>query len=119
MTQAKLLLRIGLAFTFLYASASSFISPNDWIWYIPDWLQQIIPGNILLIVHGVFEITLGIWLLTGWKGFYASIVAALDLLAITILNIEILDVVFRDVGLLLAAAALAFLYKDQAQHSRT
>jgi uncharacterized membrane protein YphA (DoxX/SURF4 family) len=115
MTDPKLLLRIGLAFVFLYAAISSLISPADWIWYIPQWMQRIIAPEPMLMVHGIFELVLGVWLLSGWKTFYAAAIAACDLLAITLFNIQILSVVFRDVGLFFMAASLASLYKDQVK----
>lgn len=111
MSQAKLLLRIGLSFVFLYAAVGSLVSPNDWIWFIPSWMQAIVPGEILLVLHAVAELVLGVWLLSGWKGFYASLIAAADLFVITVINYEVMGIVFRDVGLFFAAAALALLYK--------
>ena len=109
-------LRIALAFVFLYASISSLLSPGDWIGFIPDWMAKIPPGaDLELKGHASFELLLGIWLLTGKMGFYAAVVAGLDLLAITLVNINVMSVVFRDVGLALAAAALAFLNKEPAQ----
>ena len=109
--KAKLLLRIGLAFVFLYAAVSSLISPKDWIWYIPDWFPAIMPRETMLLLHGIFELVLGIWLLSDWKGFFAALIAALDLAMITLMNFQIMSVVFRDIGLFFAAAALAYLYK--------
>jgi hypothetical protein len=113
MRKAQLLLRIGLAFVFLYASVAGFITPNDWLWYIPDWVQKIAPALLLLRAHGLSEFILGIWLLVGWKGIFPAVFAALDLLVITLLNINIFGIVFRDIGLFFAALALVFLYKDQ------
>lgn len=112
MEQAKLFLRIGLAFVFLYAGVGSLVFPKDWIWYIPDWMQGIIPGETLLLLHGVSELVLGVWLLSGWRVFYPALIASLDLLVITLINFNIMGIVFRDVGLFFAAFALAFLDKQ-------
>lgn len=113
MSAAKLFLKLGLAFVFLYAGISALISPADWIGFIPDWLPTIIPKETMLMLHAIFEVGLGIWLLSSWKGFFAAGIAALDLLMITIMNFSILSVVFRDVGLIFAASALAALYQDK------
>lgn len=115
MNIAKLLLRIGLAFVFLYAAIGSLTFPINWVWYIPDWMRIIIPVETQLILHALAELVLGIWLLSGWKIFYVAIFAAVDLLVITVINLNIMDIVFRDVGLFFAATALAFLYKDQSK----
>lgn len=113
--RAILLLRLGLAFVFLYASIGSLLFPDNWIWFIPDWIQKIIPLQPLLLVHAGFELLLGLWLLSGKKTFFAAIMAALDLLAIMLPNINIFDTVFRDVGLFFMALALISLTKPSAE----
>lgn len=115
---AKIFLRVAIAFTLLYAGIFSLLSPEDWLWYIPIWLQNIVHGETQLLLHGIFEVLLGLWLLSGWKGFYASLIATADLAVITLLNYSIMDVVFRDVGLVLAGAALASLYKEDIKNSK-
>ena len=62
---ASLLLRISLAFSFIYAAISAFITPNNWIGFIPDF----IPGNFitkayLLTIFSACEILLGLWLIS-------------------------------------------------------
>lgn len=110
--QPTLVLRLGLAFVFLYASFGSFLFPQNWIWFIPDWMQKIVPAQPMLHTHAGFELVLGLWLISGRKLFYAAVIAALDLVAIMLPNINIFDTVFRDVGLLTSAIALAMLTKD-------
>jgi len=112
MSQAKLLLRVGLAFVLLYASISALISPKDWVWYVPEWMGKILPANILLLIHSISELAIGIWLLVGWKGFFPATLAAMDILVILLINLGIFSAVFRDVGLFFAALALVFLYRD-------
>lgn len=113
--RAILLLRLGLAFVFLYASVGSLLYPDSWIWFIPGWIQKIIPPTPLLLAHAGFELMLGLILLSGKKTFFVAIVAALDLLAIMLPNINIFDTVFRDVGLLFMALALINLTKPSAE----
>ncbi len=112
MKRVDQLLRLAIGFPFLYASLGSFTSPEDWIWYIPDWLAHLVPPEPLLLGHGAFELLLGGWLLIGKKTMLAAYVAAIDLTINTLLNIETFSVVFRDVGLLAAAIALALLHKE-------
>lgn len=102
-------LQIGLAFVFLYAATSAFISPDNWVGYLPGFTDPFISRSILLKLFSCFEIVLALWLLSSWKLFYSSLIAALMLAGITVFNLGILDVTFRDVGLIFAALALAAL----------
>src|SRR3989344_1717535 len=104
----SLLLRLSLAFAFIYAAVSIFISPENWIGFVPAFI-----GNIerayALQAHAVFDLIIGLWLLTNKETFYASVLAALNLFAIVIVNLSQLDIVFRDISLFIVAIALAFL----------
>lgn len=107
------ILRIGIALTFLYPAVASFLYPVDWVGYFPIWLRNIIPEQILLFGFFLFELFLAIWVLSSWKTFYASILSALTILAIMLLNIGLFDIVFRDVPIFFAAIALAILSYNQ------
>lgn len=110
---ASLLLRIGLAFVFLYAAIASFLAPDSWIGYFPLFLRNVIPAQTLLNSFGIYETLLGLWLLWGRHGFYAAALAGLTLLGIIIPNLGALDIIFRDVGILFAALGLVVLnYKE-------
>lgn len=111
MNKVSFFLRFGIAFSFLYAAVSSFLNPNAWIGFFPIFLRNLIPVNILLILFSIFEIILGIWLISNKATFYASILASFALLGIIIFNFSSFDIVFRDVTILFAAIALAFLSK--------
>jgi uncharacterized membrane protein YphA (DoxX/SURF4 family) len=105
-TNVSLILRIALAFVFLYASVSSFLSPNDWIGYMPRFMRGIVPDQLLLAGLSVFEIVLSGWLLSGFYVRYAALLAAAMLAGIVVLNPALLPITFRDVGLFIAALAL-------------
>lgn len=109
----SLFLRIGLAFIFLYAAISAFLHPQDWIGYFPNFVRQIIPESLLLVVFSSLEAILAIWLLSDKKTFYAGVISAVMLFGITVTNLEILDVTFRDVGLFFTALALTSLSRNQ------
>ena len=106
---ASLLLSLGLAFSFFYAAISAFINPNAWIGFFPEFLRS----EIILNVFGVGEIVLGLWLLSGWKTFYSSVLSAIVIAGITVFNFGSFDIVFRDVSILLMAIALAVLSKGK------
>lgn len=107
----SLFLRLGLAFVFLYAAGASFFDPNSWSGFFPQFLQNIFPRALLLAGFSIFEIVLGLWLLSGWRIFYAAVFAVLALLGIIIPNLGAFDIIFRDVAILTSAVALAVLHR--------
>ena len=110
---ASLLLRIGLAVIFLYAAISSFVSPQDWIGYLPQFAKKIISGDVLLKIFSVYELGLVVWLLSGKYIKYAAGLAALTLGGIVLSNFSLFVITFRDIALIFAAIALAVLNLDK------
>lgn len=106
-------LRIGLATVFLYAAISAFLDPDSWLGFFPSWLVSLMPASFLLYVYNIYQIILSLWLLSGKKIFYASVLSAITLGLIIIFNITILDIIFRDVAIFLSAVALAVLNRGE------
>lgn len=106
---ASFTLRVALAVPFLFAAIDATLQPDAWIGFMPFFLRNLFPEALLMGGFSLFELGLSLWLLSGWKTKYSATLAALTLLAITITNITILEIVFRDVGLFLAAVALGVL----------
>ena len=111
---AIIFLRLGAAFTFIYAGVASLINPDDWIGFAPVWLRSVFPGGQLLFAFSIYEIALALWLISGKRLFYSSVSAALTVFGIIILNLGILDIVFRDVAILLSAVSLALLSRSES-----
>lgn len=107
------LLRAGVASSFLYAAISTTLDPQAWAGYMPLWIRSIAPANILLMAFSAYEIVLALWLMSGKKLFYPAAMAAATLFAIIITNTAVLDVVFRDIPIMLAAIALAIIGKEE------
>lgn len=108
----SLILRIGLAFAFFYPAISAFFNPSAWIGYFPQFAHTLIPNDVFLLhAFGVLEIAIGIWLLSGKRVFYPSVIAAILLFLIVILNFSQMDIVFRDLSILAMAIALAIIHK--------
>ncbi len=107
---ASFTLRVGLAIPFLYAAIAATLNPEAWVGFIPQFLKNLFPETLLLGAHALFDLTLGLWLLSGWKTKYAATFSALNLTTIIIVNMAALDIIFRDIGLLLAAIALGTLH---------
>ena len=105
-----LFIQVGLAFIFLYAGIAILTDPFSWIGYIPSFFEDIGLGlsrETLLKMHGVFDIILGLWILSGFWRMYAGIIAGITLVFITgFSGIESLVVTFRNIGL--ACMALSY-----------
>ena len=111
---ARLLLRVGLALVFLYAAVASTLDPSSWVGFLPAFLRNLIPQALLLSLFSLYQVGLGLWLLSGKKIYAAGILASVTLAAIIVSNITLLDVVFRDVAIFFAALALTALHRDRS-----
>jgi uncharacterized membrane protein YphA (DoxX/SURF4 family) len=109
-----LALRIGLGLTFIYAGIMSFLAPENWIGFVPQWIGSIIDPMIFLQIHAGFEIVLGLALLVGLWLPLVALLAFLDIFAI-LLFYGIDEVTFRDFGLLMAALALYLLISNNSE----
>lgn len=104
------LLRTGLAVAFLYAAVSSFLDPPAWIGFFPAAVRQFFPAQALLILFSLYEIGLALWLLSGRFIRQVAMAALVTLVLIILTNITLLDILFRDLSILAAAAALLALH---------
>jgi len=105
----SLLLRSGLAIVFIYAAISSFLNPTNWIGFIPNFIELIIPKETFLIIFSIFEILLGFGLLLDYKIYNLSIISSVTLFVILFGNISALDILFRDVAILFMSLTLVAL----------
>ncbi|MDO8620103.1 MAG: hypothetical protein Q7R64_02015 [bacterium] len=117
---SSLLLRIALAFAFLYPAYGFWKHADTWIGYIPSVLKNAdilvrmgISQNILLLLIAGFHILIALWLLSGWRLLIPLLISAVFLGSIVYFNFNQLDVLFRDISLALVALALAFAPKDR------
>lgn len=113
MRTADLLLRLGVAFAFLYPPINAVLDPYSWIGYFPSFLKDIAPEMLLLHTFGLLEVALGLWILSGKRIFYPSLAAAGILLAIVAVNLGDFQVLFRDLSIAAAALALAAMRRPR------
>lgn len=99
--QGPLLLRVGLAFVFVFAGVAALSNPSNWIGYIPTWIQNTLPfpAEIFLKIHASADILIGVLLLFGVWIRWVALAGALFLLSIVIFY-GIDEVTFRDIGLI-------------------
>lgn len=112
----ELLLRVGVAFSFLYPPVSALFDPYAWIGYFPPFLTQGLGEWELVLLHlfGVVEVAIALWILFGRNIWIPSTAATLMLVAIVVLNLSQFDVLFRDLSIALMSAALMYLHRPNA-----
>ena len=115
----SLLIRIGLAIIFTYAAAASFVSPREWIGFLPPFLTSILPAELLLQTFSIIELLLAAWLLSGMYVRFAALCAALILGGIVVSNFQLFSISFRDIALIFAALALATMKTDSLKEAKT
>ena len=115
---AQLMLRAGVAFAFLYPAINALSNPDSWIGYFPAFMRGIVADPVLLHSFGAVEVVVAVWLLSGWKVYYPAAVATVMLVAIVLFDFSQFEVVFRDLSIAAAAAALAvWTYSDNESQS--
>ena len=111
------LLRLGVAFAFIYPAVAAFFDPTSWIGFFPIFIRDMFPNEIMLLsVFGISKIAIAIWILSGKHIFFPSVLASIYLMLIIFFNIQIFDVLFRDVSILFMTLALATLH--YREHNR-
>jgi uncharacterized membrane protein YphA (DoxX/SURF4 family) len=105
----SLILRASLAFAFIYPAVNAYFDPDSWIGYFPSFMQGYVSEPVLLHSFGILEISLSLWVLSGWKIRFPAMVMALTLLAIVMFNLTQFQIVFRDLSIAGIALALVFM----------
>ena len=103
----NLILRVGLAFAFLYPPINALFDPNSWIGYFPPVMRGIVPDMVLLHSFGLIEVVIAFWILSGRNIFWPSLLAAVMLISIVAFDFSEFQVVFRDLSIAAIAIALA------------
>jgi uncharacterized membrane protein YphA (DoxX/SURF4 family) len=115
-TRAHLLLRLAVAFAFLYPPIAALTDPDSWLGYFPPYFFSLgVPEAILLHAFGVVEVILALWILSGKNIRVPAALATLALLLIVVLNANQFGVLFRDLSI--AAASLALFFWPTAESS--
>lgn len=105
---ANLLLRIGVAFAFLYPPLAALSDPTSWFSYFPRFIRDLpIPEAVLLHGFGLLEVVIALWILSGWRIFIPASLGTVLLLTIVVFNWNAFDAVFRDLSIAAMSTALA------------
>ena len=106
---ARLLLRIGAAFAFLYPPVAALIDPVSWISYIPPTVRELVNPLVFLHTFGAIEVILALWVLSGWRIRIPAFLMTAILVVVAATNWSELPVLFRDLSLAMMTLALAVL----------
>lgn len=108
----NLLLRLGVAFAFLYPPINALYNPDSWLGYLPEFARlsaRALGVSDLFFLHafGIVEAILALWILSGKKIFWPSAAATALLFAIVVFNPFQFEVLFRDLSIAAMSLALA------------
>ena len=108
-----LILRVGVAFVFVYAAVSAYLDPDSWIGYFPTFLQGVVSDSLLLNSWGLVEIILAVWLISTKKPYIPSVLMTVALFGLIVSNLGALPIIFRDVAIMTTTLALSIWYHPQ------
>ncbi len=111
------LLRIALAFAFIYPALDAYNDPTSWLGYIPAFtisafhvvsIPLKLSNVVLLHLFGLVEIILAVWVLFGRRVRTPALIMSIILFVIVLTNLDHsnFSVVFRDVSIAFAGLAL-------------
>ena len=115
---AHLLIRIGLAIVFLWFGMDKFIHPVYWLnAWVPDAFVSFLvrlklSGTDFIYLGGIFEVLVGVSLVSSFFVKYFSAAAALFLVVVSVTTFGLThifsEILVRDIGLIGALLALVF-----------
>ena len=106
------LLRLTLAFVFLWFGFSQISDAAMWTSFVPDWATSFASAGTLVLLNGLVEIVAGAALAFGILSRWVGLLLGIHLFIIaTSLGLTAIGV--RDIGLALATLSLFFLAKDE------
>jgi len=107
----ELLLRLALAFSFLYPAIHAVFDPYAWVGYFPTFVLDLLGDDIVLLhLWGAAEAFLALWVLFGRRVLVPSVLMTALLVLVVLANPGQFPILFRDLSIALAGAALAFMH---------
>jgi len=107
-----LVARVGIAAVFLWFGIDKFVHVENWVGWVPGWMQALIPISMVsfMYVQGAIEALCGVLLFVGYQVRFASGLAVVTLLGIEFAMVGTgqTEMMLRDAGLLAASLSLFF-----------
>lgn len=108
--------RLGISAVFLWFGIDKFLHTLNWIGWVPNWMQTLIPISMTTFMYtqGAIEALVGVLLLFGYQVRFAALLAVITLLGVELamLGTGQTDVMLRDAGLLAASLSLFLTGSD-------
>ena len=108
----KNILRIGLSLVILWFGVSQLISPQNWVGYVPLWIDSFISATTIVYMNGVFEVIASIFLLSNKFVKLVSLLISIHL-GIIIIELGYNATAIRDIGILIGFLALIAIEKEK------
>lgn len=114
----ELILRLGLAGSFIYPAVAALGDPEAWLGYFPGFLLSLAGDNAYALLHafGALEVLIALWIIFGKDIRIPAGIAFALLLAIVALNPIQFPILFRDLSI--AAIALYFFIRPYGNQER-
>lgn len=114
--KAYLILRIGLAITFIVIGLMIIQAPEAWGTFLKPWAADLIPVSIktAMLATGILDLLIGLFLLVNIFTWLAALVGAIHLV-IVLVTTGITMVTVRDIGLLAATLFIAIQTSPYSQ----
>jgi uncharacterized membrane protein YphA (DoxX/SURF4 family) len=112
-----LILRLVIAYVFIWFGWSCVSDPASWSGLVPDWTHIFGSAETLVLIHGVVEIICAILLIVGFKLRWVSAILFLILLD-TVIILGSGPAMARDIGLLGGIATIWFWNSEQITPER-
>ncbi len=109
------ILQFGLAFVFIYAAIQIFLNPEGFVHYTPEIIFKFMSLEVFMYTFATFEILLSLWIISGKKMIYSSLIAASIMALVIVFNLDLFIVLFRNVAIMCCALALAGISHDEAE----
>ena len=111
-----LIARVGISAVFLWFGIDKFVHTINWIGWVPEWMQALIPMSMtnFMYLQGIIEAVIGLLLLIGYKVRFAGLLAVLTLAGVEIAMVGTgqTEMMLRDAGLLAASLSLFLTGSD-------
>ncbi len=111
---APVVLRFAMVILFLWFGFSQLTTPSDWTAWVPAWPMQLtgLSAETIVLLNGIFEVVLGIFLAAGFYTRLAALLLSLHLLLIAF-EIGYNDIGMRDLVLAIATSSLVLFAPDR------
>lgn len=105
-SQSVTVLRIGVAFAFLWFGWSGISNPGMWVAMVPAWTGAIATPGTLVLLHGIFEVVFGLLLFADILTRSVAFILLLNLLhTLTLLSWG--PIMVRDITITFALLSLS------------